>query len=430
MSRLGEEHQAPMNLSGEEHQAPVGERITVVGIGADGVDGLSLRSRRELQRASVIFGSLRQLELLAEESLTAECRGWPSPLLPALPTMFDGLGDVHVLASGDPMLHGVGTTLTRLFGARRVHVLPHVSSVSLACARMGWAVNDVEVVSLVNAPAVTALRHGGRAVVLSRNADTPAELARILTDAELGASRLTVWEQLGGAAENHVEGIARDWHAAPGDALNIIAVEYVPAGDGTVLPLVAGLPDDVFDHDGQITKREIRAVTLASLAPRPGQRLWDVGAGSGTIAVEWARSGAGCSASTFEVKPSRRAAIAANARKFGVDIEAFASAPEDFERATAPDVIFVGGGVTRPGLLEACWEWLPGGGRIVVNAVTAESEALLLQWYSRHGGELRRYRVEEAAPLGAFTSWRSRLPVTQWSAEKPTIDGIPHAGHP
>lgn len=393
--------------------------ITVVGIGADGVDGLSVRSRRELQRASVIFGSLRQLELLAQESLAAECRLWPSPLLPALPTMFDGLGDVHVLASGDPMLHGVGTTLTRLFGAQRVQVLPHVSSVSLACARMGWAVNDVEIISLVNAPATSARRYGGRAVVLSRSADTPAELARTLTASALGASQLTVWEQLGGAAERSFGGVAGDWNHVPGDALNVIAVEYVPVQEVAILPLVAGLPESVFEHDGQITKREIRAVTLASLAPRPGQRLWDVGAGSGSVAVEWSRSGAGCSASAFEVEPSRRAAIEANATKFGIDVEVLDSAPQDFERATAPDVIFVGGGVTQPGLLEACWERLPGGGRMVVNAVTAESEALLVQWYSRHGGELRRYRVEDASPLGDFTSWRSRLPVVQWSADKP-----------
>lgn len=177
MSPSGEEHGAPMSPSGHEPEAPTG-RITVVGIGADGVDGLSARSRRELHRASVIFGSLRQLELLAEESLVAECRVWPSPLLPALPTMFDGLGDVHVLASGDPMLHGIGTTLTRLFGAQRVDVHPHISSVSLACSRMGWAVNDIEIISLVNAPARSARRFGGRAVVLSRNAGTPRELAQ------------------------------------------------------------------------------------------------------------------------------------------------------------------------------------------------------------------------------------------------------------
>ncbi|WP_134147705.1 precorrin-6y C5,15-methyltransferase (decarboxylating) subunit CbiE [Mycobacteroides salmoniphilum] len=418
---------AAMSPPGEERRAQL---ITVVGIGADGVDGLSMRSRHELQRASVIFGSLRQLELLAAESLAAECRVWPSPLLPALSTMFDGLGDVHVLASGDPMLHGVGTTLTRLFGGERVRVFPHVSSVSLACARMGWAVNDVEIISLVNAPVDSARRYGGRAVVLSRNANTPGDLARTLAGSELGASQLTVWEQLGGPAERSFAGAACGWTHSPGDALNVIAVEYVPAAEVTVLPLVAGLPEGVFEHDGQITKREIRAVTLSSLAPRPGQRLWDVGAASGSVAIEWSRSGTGCSASAFEIEPSRRAAITANATKFGVDIEVFGSAPHDFEQARAPDAIFVGGGVTGPGLLEHCWERLPSGGRIVVNAVTAESEALLLQWYCAHGGELRRYRVEDAAALGGFTSWRSRLPVTQWSAEKPLSDVFPQAGHP
>lgn len=416
MSPSGEEHGAPMSPSGHEPEAPTG-RITVVGIGADGVDGLSARSRRELHRASVIFGSLRQLELLAEESLVAECRVWPSPLLPALPTMFDGLGDVHVLASGDPMLHGIGTTLTRLFGAQRVDVHPHISSVSLACSRMGWAVNDIEIISLVNAPARSARRFGGRAVVLSRNAGTPRELAQTLSESGLGDSRLTVWEQLGGAGEHSFGGVARSWDHPLGDALNVIAVEYVPAEEVAILPLVAGLPESVFEHDGQITKHEIRAVTLAALGPRPGQRLWDVGAGSGSIAVEWSRSAP--AVAPRPLRSSRHGGPPSPPmRRNSASISMYSARPDDFEQAVAPDVIFVGGGVTQPGLLEACWERLPIGGRMVVNAVTAESEALLLRWYCRYGGELRRYRVEDAAPLGGFTSWRSRLPVVQWSTEK------------
>lgn len=412
MSHLGEEHRAPMSERG---------RITVVGIGADGADGLSAASLRELRSAAVLFGSLRQLELLAAESLTADCRVWPSPLLDALPTLFDGLADVHVLASGDPMLHGIGSTLVRLFGADHVRVLPQVSSVSLACARLGWAVNDVEVISLVTAAPAQAIRHRGRAIVLSRNASTPAELARALTESGMGASRMTVLEQLGGRAERTFGGTADGWVHEPGDSLNVVAVEYLPSTLATdSRQLTSGLPDDAFAHErGQLTKRAIRAITLSTLAPRPGQRLWDVGAGSGSIAIEWVRAGSGCTAVAFEIEESRRRMIAENAAALGVAVEVLGAAPDDFGGAEAPDVVFVGGGAGRPGLIQECWDRLPAGGRIVANAVTAESEASLLQWYSRYGGSMRRYRVEDAAPLGGYTGWRSRLPVTQWDAVKP-----------
>jgi precorrin-6Y C5,15-methyltransferase (decarboxylating) len=386
--------------------------IVVVGIGADGMPGLAAPSLAELRRATVVYGSRRQLDLL-DDTVKAERRPWPSPMKDALDTLRDIDGDVHILASGDPMLHGVGRLLIRMIGADRVTVLPHVSSVTLACARLGWAVQDTEVISLMTGEPHTAVRRGGQAVVLCRDGAGPATLARLLARGGRGDSELTVLEQLGGPAERRRDATAREWAAnPPGDVddLNVVAVRYLP--DDSRLSV---LPDDAFAHDGQITKQSMRAVTLATLAPRAGELLWDVGSGSGSIAIEWCRSGSRCRAVAFERDEQRRKRIAANTVAFGATIDVRGDAPQAFDGAPQPSAIFIGGGLTQPGLLEACYERLPAGGRLVANAVTAESEAVLAQWYSRVGGELRRFQHYSGEPLGAFTGWRPAMPVTQWS---------------
>jgi precorrin-6Y C5,15-methyltransferase (decarboxylating) len=399
--------------SEEPKMGPVSQ-IVVVGIGADGMAGLSDNARRELRGATVIYGSPRQLDLL-DDTVAAPRHRWPSPMLPALERLLDDApaGEIHVIASGDPLLHGIGTTLIRLHGAGRVRVLPQVSAVSLACARMGWSAHDTEVISLVTAPVHTAVRRGGRAVVLCRDAGTPRALAAALTETGRGASEFTVLEQLGGQGERTRSGPADAWAAAPPtdiDDLNVIAVRYLPdEHDGRVLP------DDVFSHDGQITKQTVRAVTLAALSPRPGELLWDVGSGSGSIAVEWCRSGPACRVVAFEDNPDRRDRVAANARAFGADIEVRGAAPKDFDGAGQPDVIFIGGGLTRSGLMQACIDRLRSGGRLVANAVTVESEAVLVEWHSRLGGELRRFQHYRGEPLGGFTGWRPLMPITQWT---------------
>lgn len=390
--------------------------IVVVGIGADGMPGLSPTSSDELRRATIIYGSRRQLNLL-DDSVKAERREWPSPMLPALRTLFEDItADVHVVASGDPMLHGIGVVLTRLFGSDRVTVLPHVSSVTLACARLGWAIQDTEVISLVTGEPHTAVRRGGQAVVLCRDGSGPATLAKLLTDTGRGDSEMSVLEQLGGPDERRRDATAREWTANPAgdvDDLNVVAVHYLPDERQ-----FAVLPDDAFAHDGQITKQSMRAVTLAALAPRPGQLLWDVGAGSGSIAIEWCRSGSGCRAVAFERDEYRRQRINDNAAAFGAKIEVHFDAPEAFDFVPGPSAIFIGGGLTKPGLVETCWEKLHTGGRLVANAVTAESEAVLAQWYSRVGGELRRFQHYRGEPLGGFTGWRPAMPVTQWVVTK------------
>ncbi len=386
--------------------------IVVVGIGADGMAGLAEESRRELRSAAVIYGSPRQLGLL-DDSVTAPKLRWPSPMLPALETVLDDhTGDVHVVASGDPLMHGIGATLIRIHGADRVRVLPHLSSVTLACARMGWAAHETEVISLVTAPVDTAVRRGGRAVVLSRDAGTPAALATVLTETGRGASEFTVLENLGGPGERITSRAADAWAAAPPDVddLNIIAVSYQPAQ-----PDGPALSDDEFRHDGQITKQTIRTLTVAALAPRHGELLWDIGSGSGSIAVQWCRSARGARAVAFETSPQRAQNIAHNARAFGVDVAVRGEAPGGFDGAPRPDAVFIGGGVTTPGMVQACLDRLPAGGRLVANAVTAESEALLVEWYSRLGGELSRFQHYRGEPLGGFTGWRPQMPITQWT---------------
>jgi len=393
-------------------------RIVVVGIGADGMPGLSAEARQELQRATVVYGSPRQLALL-DDTVTANRHTWPSPMLPAVERLLDDAppaGAIHVVASGDPLLHGIGGTLIRVHGAHQVRVLPHVSSVTLACARMGWNAHDTEVISLVTAPVHTAVRSGGRAVVLCRDTATPAQLAAVLAETGRGASEFTALELLGGPGERIRTSSAAQWAASPPavDALTVVAVRYLP--DEPFGPI---LPDEAFQHDGQITKYTVRAVTLAALAPRPGELLWDVGSGSGSIAVQWCRAARGCRAVAFESNPGRRDRIQANAHRFGADIEIRGRAPETFEGAAPPAAMFIGGGVTNSGLLDACLQGLAPGGRLVANAVTAESEAKLVDWHSRRGGELFRFQHYRGEPLGGFTGWRPAMPITQWVVSVP-----------
>ncbi|UBU09400.1 precorrin-6y C5,15-methyltransferase (decarboxylating) subunit CbiE [Nonomuraea gerenzanensis] len=410
--------------------------ITVVGIGADGWDGLGEASRQALVTAEVVMGGPRQLELLpapaAEPGIASApgCVGaervrWPSPLLPALPALIERYAgrEVCVLASGDPMFYGIGSTLVRLLGAADVRILPHVSSLSLACARLGWPVEQVETVSLVGRPPETlnaAALPGRLLVVLVAGRDAPSQVAALLTAAGYGPSPMTALSDLGAATETIQHGTAATWAGPAASPLHVIAVECVPGPDAEPLALVPGLPDSAYEHDGQLTKREVRAVTLSRLAPRPGELLWDVGAGAGSIAVEWMRSHPSCAAVAVESRPDRAAAVRRNADRLGVPALRVVTgkAPDALDGLPAPDAVFVGGGVTVPGLLERCWSRLRPGGRLVANAVTLESEALIGQWYGRLGGDLVRLAVQRASPVGGFTGWRPAMPVTVWSLTK------------
>ncbi|MGB7364920.1 MAG: precorrin-6y C5,15-methyltransferase (decarboxylating) subunit CbiE [Rhodococcus sp. (in: high G+C Gram-positive bacteria)] len=395
--------------------------VDVVGIGADGWDGLAPASRRAIESADVLFGSPRQLAAVpGDRPLRVQ---WPSPLIPALPGVLDAYADRRrcVLASGDPMFHGIGNTLARMLGASAIRVHPHPSSVSIACARLGWALQQADVVSLVARPVETvlpALSHGHRVLVLSEDGSTPGVLASLLQHNGFEASSMSVLEQLGGPNERVRTASVAEWmNREDVNPLNVVALEVRSAGPRRTR--VAGLDDSAYCGDGQLTKSEVRALTISALAPAPGERLWDVGGGSGSIAIEWMRTHPTCTAESFERVETRSETIRINALTLGVpSLSIRGGAPAAFERAPQPDAVFVGGGATQPGMLDACWDALAEGGRLVVNAVTAESESLVLQWYSRVGGSLRRLQVHRGEPLGSFTGWRPQMPVTQWSAVK------------
>ncbi|WP_031079985.1 bifunctional cobalt-precorrin-7 (C(5))-methyltransferase/cobalt-precorrin-6B (C(15))-methyltransferase [Streptomyces sp. NRRL WC-3549] len=399
--------------------------VSVVGIGADGWAGLTGPARSVLLDAGVLIGGERQLRLLPPE-----CAGrrvtWPSPLRPAVRGLLAAHAGcrIAVLASGDPMFYGIGRALTEELGAGALHVVPHPSSVSYACARLGWPLEDTGTVTLVGRPTArlaAALYEGRRLLVLSADATTPAAVAALLRDRGFGPSRMRVLEQLGGTDEDCLDGTADTWAHPPGDPLNVIAVDCLSAPDAVRLGAVPGLPDAAYEHDGQLTKRHVRAATLGVLAPAPGELLWDVGGGSGSIAVEWLRTHPSCRAVTVERDPERAGRIARNADRLGVPSLRVVTgrAPEALAGLPVPDAVFIGGGLTAPGLLDACWEALPAGGRLVANTVTLESEALLADRYRRLGGDLVRLAVAHAVPVGGFTGWRQAMPVTQWSVRKP-----------
>ena len=395
--------------------------LTLVGIGEDGFAGLGKQARRALLSARRIVGSPRQLELLPR-CIVGTRVAWPSPF--SLDAVLAEPGEaVCVLASGDPMLYGVGASLARQIPAAQMHVLPSPSSYSLAAARLGWALQDVVTLSVVARPVAAVAAHlysGQRLLVLSNDGTSPQAVAQLLREHGFGLSRMTVLEHLGGPKERRIDGSAADDFPDIA-ALNLIAIDCQASPDAPRLSPLAGLPDTAFRHDGQLTKRDVRAVTLARLAPRPGELLWDVGAGCGSIGIEWMRAHPSCRAIAVESDEGRQAFIEHNRDALGVPgLQLMRGrAPGALAGLPAPDAIFVGGGVTRENVLADCWAALKPGGRLVANAVTLQSELALVQWREQYGGELTRLHIAQASPLGEFDTWRQALPITLLDTVKP-----------
>jgi precorrin-6Y C5,15-methyltransferase (decarboxylating) len=397
-------------------------RITVVGIGADGWPTVHEAGSRTLLGAAVVLGGARHLAMLPD--IPDQIReAWPSPLRDGLRDLLDKYDgrDIVALASGDPLVSGIGATLIDLLGEDAVRIEPAVSSVALARARMGWPSERIEVVSAVGRDPHAVLRSlspGHRVLVLSSGASTPAEVAGLLRDSGYAATRMTVLGDLGTAEESRTEGLAATWDR-DSPALNVIALDL----DGPIVgPRTGGLPDEAFEHDGQLTKRDLRVSALARLAPQPGQLLWDVGAGAGSVGIEWMRAHPTSASIAVEADESRATRISENAARLGVPALRVVRgrAPAVLAGLPAPHAVFVGGGATAPGILDVCLAALQPGGRLVVHGVTIETEALLARRYARHGGELTRIRVEHAAPIGSFTGWVPARTVTQWALQKDT----------
>ena len=397
--------------------------LHVVGIGDDGLASLSATARAIVETGEVLVGGERHLAMVPDHA--GQRLRWRCPLEATLDDLAALRGRrVVVLASGDPMCFGVGELLVRRFDLNELRVLPAPSAFSLVCARLGWSLAQVACLSAHSRPLASVRRHvapGARLIVLSRDGATPNAIARMLVEDGYGGSRLSVFEHLDGPAERRAEGIAAAWAERTFARLNTVAIECFAEADAAIRARTPGLPDDAFESDGMLTKREVRAATLARVMPLPGQCLWDVGAGSGAIAIEWLRAVDGARAIAVEQDAARCATIARNAERLGTpEITVVqARAPECLASLPAPDAVFVGGGIGAPALLETCWQMLRPGGRLVANVVTVEGEQRLLTWQAQHGGELLRIEVARLDALGGYRAWRPSLPVTQLAAHKP-----------
>lgn len=396
--------------------------LSIVGIGEDGVKGLSPVARGLVSRADIVFGGERHLGLAAP-LIRGETKPWPSPFSVG-EVLAERGRQVCVLASGDPFFYGVGAVLASHVSPEETLVVPAPSAFSLAAARLGWPLPEVVLVSLHGRGLDRIRPHlhpGARVLALTSDSDGPAHLARLLGEIGFGASRLTVLEALGGEHEQVRTTTASSFDPTDIAPLNTVAIE-VEAGPGArVIAFTPGLSDALFEHDGQITKREIRAITLSALAPLRGQLLWDIGAGSGSVAIEWMLADPSMRAIAIEAHPERAARMTRNAASFGVPgLEVVeGSAPQALAELAQPDAIFIGGGASDEGVLDAAIAALRPGGRLVVNAVTLVTEALLIARHAAQGGELVRMALTRAEPVGGKSGWRPALPVTQWVWVKP-----------
>jgi precorrin-6Y C5,15-methyltransferase (decarboxylating) len=397
--------------------------LAVVGIGEDGTAGLNPAARTLIETAEVLVGGARHLGMVPQGG--AERIVWARPLRATIDAIEARHGRrVTVLASGDPMWYGIGVALTRRFPREEMTIIPQPSAFSLAAARLGWPLADCATITLHGRPFDILRLHLAphrRILILSEDGDTPRAVAALLSGLGWGPSQLTVLAHLGGGREAVIEEEAQRWGDRRAAELNTIAIACRAGPGARALPLLAGLPDDVYEHDGQLTKREVRAATLAALAPLPEQTLWDVGAGSGSIAIEWLRFGEGRSAVAIERDPARAAMIARNAASLGVPglRIVLGTAPQALDDLPRPDAVFIGGGISEAGLLQRAWQSLPPGGRLVANVVTAEGEARLLDWHAQHGGALTRIAVSRAEPIGPHRLWRPLATVTQLATAKP-----------
>ena len=392
--------------------------LTLIGLGEDGRAGLSPAAIAHLTQARLVVGGARHLALVAPLGCETLC--WPSPMDAAYPQIFSRRGEkVVVLASGDPFFYGVGSVLAKKIPAEEMLCLPAPSSFSLVAARLGWAQQDCALVTLHGRPLekiIPRLHDGSKIIALSWDGATPEKLAALLTKRGFGASRLTICEHLGGPQERVRASLARDFSLADVAALNTMALDLVADRDARILPRTPGLPDEFFEHDGQITKAEFRALTLSALAPRRGELLWDIGAGSGSVAIEFMLADEANAAIAIEANSLRAERIGRNALALGTPglrvVEG--RAPEILAGLSRPEKIFIGGGATAPGVVEAALEALLPGGLLVVNGVTLETQSLLVARHAALGGSLLQAQIARAEKLGGFNAFRPALPIVQW----------------
>ncbi len=394
--------------------------LHIVGIGEDGMDGLTPVTRTVVEAAEVIIGGDRHHEL--SKSVNAQRLSWPHPFDALIDQLLELKGKrVVVLATGDPLWFSVGARIGRSIDPAQIVYHPQLSAFQLTAARMGWSVADVETLTVHGRPVeqmIAFIQPDQRLIVLTTGEETPAQIAKFLTDRGFGNSPMTVFAAMGGEKEKRFEGLAHSWaHEVP--AFNTLAVECIAAPDAALLPRVPGLDDSLFQSDGTMTKQEVRAATVAKLMPMRGALLWDIGTGCGSVAIEWMRAARYARAIGIEPRADRRAMAAANALALGapkLDL-IDGDAPVCLKGLDAPDAIFIGGGLSAE-VFEKAWENLRPLGRLVANAVTLESEAELMGLHAKHGGQLVKISVQRAEPVGRLTGWKPFMTVTQWSLVK------------
>ena len=397
--------------------------LTIIGIGEDGRAGLSPAAQAALDQAAFVIGGARHLELAAP--LSAKTQTWPSPFVEGYPIVLARRGQpICVLATGDPFHYGIGAELARLIPAEEIVCFPQPSAFSLAAARLGWSLPDCECVSLHGRALeriIPYLQPGARILALSWDGSTPIKIAELLKARGMSASTITVLEAMGGPRERVRHGDADRFDVNEIDPLNTVAIEVVASRHARVVALAPGLPDSWFENDGQLTKAEMRALTLAALAPKAGELLWDIGLGAGSVGIEWCLRHPHNRCFGIEERPERAERARRNAQELGattLDIR-IGQAPEALSDLPAPDAVFIGGGASEPGVFEAAWAALKPGGRLVVNAVTLETETLLGMLYAQHGGTMRRLALSRLEAVGSMHGWRAAMPVTQWVVTKP-----------
>ncbi len=407
-------------IDGTSTEKAIAPWLSIVGLGESGLVGLSEDARRAIEAAAFVFGGKRHLALAAD-AIRGEARPWPVPFDVDMADVVALRGrKVCVLASGDPFFYGVGVTLLRQVSVQETVSYPASSAFSLAASRLGWALQDVECLSL-HGRSIDLIRPylhaGAKLIVLTSDEKAPALLAALVSEAGFGTSSFSLLEALGGPHENVRHGTAARFSMSDVDPLNVLAIHVVADEKARIIPYSQGLDDALFEHDGQMTKREVRAVTLSSLAPRYGELLWDIGAGSGSIGIEWMLAHPSLRAIGIEQHPERAERAMRNAEAFGVPgLEiVIGAAPDAFEGLPTPDAIFIGGGGSEDRVLDGAVEALKTGGRLVANAVTLEMEAMLLAAQARLGGSLIRLEVARASPVGSMHGWRPAMPVTQWA---------------
>ena len=403
-----------------------GRWLSIIGIGEDGRAGLSAAAIALVEAAELVVGGKRHLELFGPTR--GEQRIWATPLEATITDILAHQGrPVAVLSSGDPFWFGAGATLVRSIPIDEMLVAPAPSSLSLAAARMGWALQETVTLGLNMRGQTPLIRrhftHGRRILALSLNGETPREVASLLAANGFAETQLTVLEALGGPRERIRSTTAARFDLEGIEPLNIVAVDVVAGLIARTIPFACGIPDEMFETDGQLTKREVRAITLSSLAPQPGALLWDVGLGSGSVAIEWLLAHPTTRAIGIERDEARAARAARNAVALGVphlDVRTGA-APQALQDLPVPDAVFIGGGAQIAATLGQCWAALNPGGRIVVNAVTLETETALIDAHRRLGGALTRISIDRADMVGRRTAWRPAIPVLHWAASKPRV---------